>query len=170
MSCLPGHLCSRALSVVLSNPSYNSSTFQLKTQAPVLWYHELTGYTHNGRETLSILSFLMQMYLFLCFSHLLTNHTFQSLQQPSGLSQLERGGGCRQNHHAVQNNFTVSRTNNALILFQRFLSNKITVDNYKHSDRMRHTQHHRSQAQLSKRETVLLLFENSRKRTGGGNL
>lgn len=53
---------------------------------------------------------------------------------------------------------------------QRFLSNKINVNIYKLPDKMWHTQHHRSQAQLSKRETVLLLFENSRKRTGGGEL
>lgn len=110
----------------LTFPSKNPST------CTVVSWAEMTGYLHNGRETFSILCFLMQMYLFLCFSYLLTNHTFQSLKQPAVLSQLERGVGCSQNHHAVQSNFTFSCTNNALILFRRFLSNKIIVDNYKH--------------------------------------
>lgn len=163
------HLCSHTLLTV-------PSPFQVKSQAPALWSHELRWWAIHIMEEKHFPCFcfppsvLWCRGLFLRLSHLLTDCSFESLQHLAGLSQLERGVGCRQNHHAVQNDFTASCTSSALILFQMFLSNKMNVNNYKCSDKMWHTQHHRNQAQLSKRGAVLVLFENSRKKMGGGEL
>lgn len=93
-----------------------------------------------------------------------------SQQHPGVLSQLGRCAGCRHNHHVVQNAFPAACMHNALVLFEVFLSGKLNAYSYKLSDKMWHTQHHRSQAQLGKREAVLLLFGSGRKRTGSWEL
>lgn len=69
--------------------------------------------------------------LFLPLSHLLTDHSFESLQHPAGLSQLERGVGCRQNQPCCPKWLYCFLHKQCIGFVQRFLSNKMNVNIYK---------------------------------------